>query len=99
MALIDSIELTAEDRVRWRLMDNDGGRRAMKHVTAQSTERLAACLLFTPTASFDNQSPAFLALLSEFGPGTNPHWLAARIAETLYDRAAIDEQTLDLIMR
>jgi hypothetical protein len=97
MALIDSIELTDEDRQRWRMMDNDGGRRAMKHVSAQPSSRLFDCVRYESNGNFDYRTTAFLTLLAEFGTRTNPSWLASRIAEMLYDRDDIDVQQFDRI--
>lgn len=96
---IKDIILTDEDRERWKRMDNDDGRRAMKHLSLTSTERLKSMVAFVaPDGSFDRQSKVFVEYLNEFGEGTNPSWLQARIGATLYDRGAIDENEVDRIM-
>jgi hypothetical protein len=94
---VDKIILTDADRQRWRYMDNDDGRRAMCHVVNQSTERLQATMHFNSLGYFDLFSQSFIALLREFHVGTNPHWLAARVAEELYTRGVITEKELDRI--
>lgn len=96
MAAIDSIQITEADRKKWPYMDNDGGRRAMKHVAAQTDEFLLACVAFDRDGDFDHGTPAFVAFLGDFGK-CNPQWLSCRIGESLYDRGVIDETKFDRI--
>lgn len=97
MALIDNIEVTPADRRRWPYMADDDGRRALKHVEAQSDARLLSCVEFDRQGDFDHNTPAFQAFLLEFGK-INPNWVSAQIAEQLHARDLIDDDKLQRIV-
>lgn len=67
-------------------------------VFAQETERLLACVSFTPSGGFDYAALSFVALRGEVNAG-NQTWLAARVAEALYARGAIHDERFDHVMR
>lgn len=95
--LASKVRLTKEDRKRWESMDNDSGRRAMKHLTSQTTKRLLSCVTFTKTGGFEDGGSEFVKFSEEFQRGTNLGWLSSQIAAELYSRGAIDEAALDHI--
>jgi hypothetical protein len=96
--VIEAIELTEADRKRWPYMDNDNGRRAMKHISLQPADKLLACVSFDRFGDFDYDNEKFMEFYKDFGNDTNHGWLSAQIAEELYTRGEIDERKFDRVM-
>lgn len=47
----------------------------------------------------EDATPEFLAVSAQIGPNTNPSWVTARAAETLYVRGTIDAAQMVHICR
>jgi hypothetical protein len=47
----------------------------------------------------EEATPEFTAVSQRIGPNTNPSWVTARAAETLYFRGVIDAAQMDHICR
>lgn len=70
-------------------------------IKGKTDEQLLACVRFDPEdGEFDYTSENFVALRLELSPANeyiNLNWIAARIAEELYDRDVIDHEQMWLI--
>ncbi len=94
MYKVDQIEVTPEDRQRYRNY-TDGSIQGIKFVESIPSERLLKAATFDSDGYFDHDNLIFIEILADFDPKTNPSWLASRIAETLYMREEIDVEKFD----
>ncbi len=92
----DDILITQEDK-RKHPYTADNTVKCFKLIEAQTTEFLLGCVEYTKRGNFDYSGKDFTEFLALFGV-INPRWLSAQIAEELYERHAIDGDTMDRIV-
>ncbi len=87
--VLSPIVITEEDKKEFRSY-TDSAIVGIKLIRLQSDD-----CLFDLLKSAKRRKPLERAI----GPDTNPTWVTARIAETLYDRGTIDETEFDRLTR
>lgn len=85
------MQITDDDRKKYPHHTDDSiiGIKIVKALTNEQLKGLKAAHFW------EREGAEFDTLLKQVGDGTNPNWLATRIADELYDRHLIDETEYD----